>query len=77
MTTTPESLAKFCTNDLPMAGAARADLPPTTLFNEGWMLRLVLEYFSHATPSGHALDLLPRAETVGGRVQAFGHYCAG
>lgn len=31
-------------------------LPPTVLYNEGWMLRLVLEWFSQQTASGHPLS---------------------
>lgn len=43
------------------AGTARAVLPPTALFNEGWMLRLVLDFFGRQRPSGHPLDVLPGA----------------
>jgi len=32
------------------------NLPPTTLYNEGWLLRLVLEWFSKHRVTGHALD---------------------
>jgi len=32
------------------------NLPPTTLYNEGWLLRLVLEWFSEHGVTGHALD---------------------
>ena len=31
-------------------------LPPTILYNEGWVLRLVLEWFSKHRVTGHALD---------------------
>ena len=31
-------------------------LPPTVLYNEGWMLRLLLEWFSQQPASGHPLD---------------------
>jgi len=30
-------------------------IPPTLLYNEGWMLRLLLEWFSKQTASGHPL----------------------
>jgi len=34
----------------------RSSIPPTVLYNEGWMLRLVLEYFSkHTLPPNHPL----------------------
>lgn len=31
-------------------------MPPTVLYNEGWMLRLLLEWFSQQQASGHPLD---------------------
>jgi hypothetical protein len=33
-----------------------SSLPPTVLYNEGWMLRLLLESFSRQPASGHPLD---------------------
>jgi hypothetical protein len=33
-----------------------SSLPPTVLYNEGWMLRLLLEWFSQRPASGHPLD---------------------
>ncbi|MCX5826190.1 MAG: hypothetical protein NTY86_22655 [Deltaproteobacteria bacterium] len=33
-----------------------SSLPPTVLYNEGWMLRLLLEWFSQQPASGHPLD---------------------
>src|SRR2546425_6409929 len=36
-------------------------LPPTTLYNEGWMLRLVLDWFDQNRGLGHELAFLPGA----------------
>ncbi len=33
-----------------------SSLPPTVLYNEGWMLRLLLEWFSQQPASGHPLS---------------------
>jgi len=33
-----------------------SSLPPTLLYNEGWMLRLLLEWFSQQPATGHPLD---------------------
>jgi hypothetical protein len=41
------------------SGTSRGVLPPTALYNEGWMLRLVLEWFARHPPAGHPLDVLP------------------
>lgn len=43
------------------AGTADSVLPPTVLFNEGWMMRLVLDLYSRIAPSGHPLDFQPGA----------------
>ncbi|MEI8173618.1 MAG: hypothetical protein WCH07_09075 [Deltaproteobacteria bacterium] len=32
-----------------------SSIPPTVLYNEGWMLRLILEWFSKLSVSGHPL----------------------
>lgn len=32
-------------------------LPPTQLFNEGWMLRLALDWLAKSGTQGHALTL--------------------
>ena len=45
--------------DSPQTGAPR--FPPTLLFNEGWMLRLVLDWFSCQETSGHILSFEPGA----------------
>jgi hypothetical protein len=36
-----------------------AVMPPTTLYNEGWMLRLVLSWFAAQPPEEHPLAFLP------------------
>ena len=33
-----------------------SSMPPTVLYNEGWMLRLLLDWFSQQPASGHPLD---------------------
>jgi hypothetical protein len=38
-----------CTTDM-------SSLPPTVLYNEGWMLRLLLDWFARQPASGHLLD---------------------
>ncbi len=35
--------------------------PPTLLFEEGWMLRLVLQWFSESDTTGHDLSFAPGA----------------
>lgn len=42
-------------------GSEEAVMPPTALFNEGWMLRLVLSWFSNQPASDHPLAFLPGA----------------
>ena len=43
------------------AGSRTPNFPPTLVFNEGWMLRLILSWFaSHAVP-GHSLAFQPDA----------------
>lgn len=37
-------------------GSPSAVLPPTALYNEGWMLRLVLNWFAHQPPGSHPLS---------------------
>lgn len=46
---TINSILERCTSDV-------SSLPPTVLYNEGWMLRLLLEWFSQQPASGHPLD---------------------
>jgi hypothetical protein len=46
---------------LKTCGTDAGVLPPTSLFNEGWMLRLVLDWFSRQTPSDHPLSFAARA----------------
>lgn len=42
-------------------GGTQSVLPPTQLFNEGWMLRLALDWFSRTGTRAHALSLQPGA----------------
>lgn len=44
---------------LSQCGENGARLPPTQLYNEGWLLRLVLDWFERHRGSGHSLDFLP------------------
>jgi hypothetical protein len=37
------------------AGEKNGHLPPTLLYNEGWLLRLVLDWFSRSSITGHPL----------------------
>jgi len=46
---TIKSIFESCASDM-------SSLPPTALYNEGWMLRLLLEWFSKQPASGHPLD---------------------
>jgi len=40
-------------------GSENGVMPPTALFNEGWMLRLILDWFSKQPPSSHPLSFAP------------------
>ena len=42
-------------------GTDRAVLPPTALYNEGWMARLVVDWFARQPPSNHPLSFEPGA----------------
>jgi hypothetical protein len=42
-------------------GTEHGVLPPTALYNEGWMLRLVLDWFSRDPAVGHPLSFAPSA----------------
>lgn len=46
---------------LSRCGTKQAVLPPTELYNEGWMLRLVLDWFDRNRTSDHPLALLAKA----------------
>ena len=46
---------------LRLANTADRVFPATTLYNEGWLLRLVLDWFAHQRPEGHPLSLQPGA----------------
>lgn len=41
---------------LERCASERSSMPPTLLYNEGWMLRLLLEWFSQQPASGHPLS---------------------
>ena len=43
------------------AGTDSPPFPPTLLFEEGWMLRLVLQWFAESGASGHDLSFVPNA----------------
>ena len=46
---------------LAICGSAESVLPPTELYNEGWMLRLVLDWFDRHRTLSHELTFLPGA----------------
>jgi hypothetical protein len=49
-----EELLGSCGSDL-------ATMPPTELYNEGWMLRLALDWFANHRKAPHELSFLPEA----------------
>lgn len=49
------------THILATCGTSDARLPPTELFNEGWMLRLVLDWMSRHPGTPHPLSFCPGA----------------
>lgn len=49
------------TNILRRCGSDASVLPPTELFNEGWILRLVLDWLSRNRQVDHPLSFLPGA----------------
>jgi len=46
---------------LTACGTSEEVLPATALYNEGWMLRLVLDWFSRRPPTAHPLSFSPDA----------------
>jgi hypothetical protein len=52
-----ESIARIFDN----CGLNNAVLPPTVLYNEGWMLRLVLDWFDRHRDIDHELNFTPEA----------------
>jgi len=42
-------------------GTDHANLPPTQLYNEGWLLRLVLDWFDRNRRSSHELTFFPES----------------
>lgn len=46
---------------LAMCGTGASVLPPTELYNEGWLLRLVLDWFDRNRATSHELSFLPDA----------------
>src|SRR4051812_23173911 len=43
------------------SGDRESHLPATILYNEGWLLRVVLDWFSRQPPSSHPLGFHPGA----------------
>ncbi|MCP5158703.1 MAG: hypothetical protein H6975_04680 [Gammaproteobacteria bacterium] len=43
---------------LRVCGTGESSIPPTVLYNEGWMLRLVLDWFANHSTCGHELSFL-------------------
>jgi hypothetical protein len=52
---------KRVTELLGRCGSEASVLPPTELYNEGWMLRLILDWFDRNRDLPHALSFLPEA----------------
>ena len=46
---------------LARCGTPASILPPTELYNEGWMLRLALDWFDRNRTADHPLALMPKA----------------
>ena len=46
---------------LRLAESEDRPFPPTLLFEEGWMLRLVLQWFAESNTTGHDLSFAPDA----------------
>ena len=44
---------------LSRCGTDHTNLPPTQLYNEGWLLRMVLDWFDRNRSSNHKLDFFP------------------
>jgi len=57
-----ESIAKI----LGRCGSENSVLPPTELFNESWMLRLVLDWFDRNRGTKHPLSFAPEARWYSG-----------
>ncbi len=36
-------------------------MPPTTLYNEGWLLRIILHWFYQNQVAGHPFSFMPQA----------------
>lgn len=49
------AMVKTVNRILQACGTSESHLPPTELFNEGWMLRLILDYFSRHRDIAHPL----------------------
>lgn len=54
-------MLKRVTELLARCGSSASVLPPTELYNEGWMLRLVLDWFDRDRAVSHQLSFLPEA----------------
>ena len=57
----PSIISKKIADLLASAGEPRRVFPATTLYNEGWLLRLVLDWFSLQPPSAYPLSFYPGA----------------
>lgn len=55
---TLQSLLNSCTGPNPR-------FPPTILYNEGWMLRLILDWFSNHPDLNHPLGSVDICGTIG------------
>jgi hypothetical protein len=54
-------MIEMITRILDRCGTADSVLPPTEMFNEGWMLRLVLDWFDRNRELSHSLSFAPEA----------------
>ncbi len=46
---------------LETCGTEHEVFPATELYNEGWMLRIILDWFSHHSSEPHPLSFTPNA----------------
>lgn len=56
-----QTVLRRITELLGRCGSKSSILPPTELYNEGWMLRLILDWFDRNRDLPHALSFLPKA----------------
>jgi len=48
-------------SSLGLSSSPKRLFPATIFYNEGWLLRLVLDWFSRQSPTGHVLSFAPHA----------------